>query len=338
MNVSNTLPRLLSSAALASMFAGCGGTIPSAGTSSQTVGSTMRASGEQQAGWLAPEALAKNAQLIYATGFNTSTGAVFVYQGKKPYKQVGELPSGSGFVSTCYVDGKGNVYVVNTAGGSSGNGFVREFGKGKTKPAFEYTASLSSPNAVAIGNDGTLYVANDGNSGGVVEFPQKSNKPSLIIPSSVFAPEIPNAIALDSANNLYVGTSTFVTSDPQYNVWEFPPNSANGTALNLTDLDDPRAIIVDKNDNLVIGNGNSGLVSVYPTGQVNPGKQFNLARGTTQIAFNKAENLFYWVGSGFGVHAYSYKTGKEVQEFDGPCPSGGSFFCFGVAVSPAASL
>jgi sugar lactone lactonase YvrE len=336
MNVSDTVLRRLSVVALASVVAGCAGNIPPAGTSSQATGPAMQAGGEEQSGWLAPEALAKNAKLIYAAGYNTSTGAVFVYEGKKPYKQVGELPSGSGFVSTCYVDGKGNVYVVNRAGGASGNGFVREFKKGKTKPAFEYTNSLSSPSAIAVGNDGTLYVANDGNSGGVVEFPQKSNKPALIIPSSLFAPEIPNAIAIDSANNLYVGTSTFGNS-PQYNVWEFPPSSANGTALNLTGLDDPSSIIIDKNNNLVVGNGDGGLVNVYPAGQVNPSKQFSVAFGTTQIVFDKAENIFYWVGSAFGVHAYSYKTGNEVQEFDGPCPSGGSF-CFGVAVSPPAQL
>jgi hypothetical protein len=337
MNVSDTVLRRLSSVALASIVAGCAGTIPAAGSSSQAAGPAMHASGENRSGWLAPEASAKNAHLIYASGFNTSTGAVFVFQAKEPYKQVGELPSGSNWISTCYVDGKGNLYVVNQFGTPSGPGFIREFAKGKTKPVFEYTASLSSPRAVAVGSDGTVYVADDANNGEVVEFPQKKNKPSLTIPNSVFAPEIPGAVALDSKNNLYVGTATFGSS-PQYNVYKFAPNSANGTALNLTDLDDPSTIVVDKKDNLVVGNGDGGLISVYPAGQVNPTVQFSVPFGTTQIAFDKAENLFYWVGSAYGIHAYSYKTGKQVLAFDGPCPSGRSLFCMGVATSPAAPL
>jgi hypothetical protein len=337
MNVSDTMFRRLSSVALASMVAGCAGSIPAGGTDSQEAGPAMQVSGKTQSGWLAPEARAKNAHLIYAAGYDASEGAVFVYQGKKPYKKVGELPSGSNWPGACYVDGKGNVYVANDDDGPSNNGFIREYAKGKSKPTFEYTTSLSFPKSIAVGADGTLYVADLANNGEVVEFPQKSNTPALIIPNSVFAPLLPGAVALDSANNLYVGASTFGSS-PQYNVWKFAPNTAKGTALNLTDLDDPSTIIVDKNNNLVVGNGDGGLVSVYPAGQVNPSVQFSVPFGTTQIAFDKAENIFYWVGSAFGVHAYSYKTGKAVQEFDGPCPSGGSYFCMGVAAGPAARL
>jgi hypothetical protein len=337
MNVSDTMFRRLSSVALASIVAGCAGSIPPGGTNLQGAAPAMQAIAKNKSGWLAPEALAKNAHLIYASGYDASEGAIFVYQGKKPYKQVGELPSGSTWPSTLYVDAKGRIYIVNVTGGASGSGFVREYEKGKTKPLFDYSASLSYPTAVAVGSDGTLYVANDTNNGDVVEFTQKSNTPTLIIPNSVFAPEIPGAVAIDSANNLYVGAATF-GSNPQYNVWKFAPNTAKGTALNLTDLDDPSTIIVDKNNNLVVGNGDGGLVSVYPAGQVNPTVQFSVPFGTTQIAFDKAENLFYWAGSAFGVHAYSYKTGNEVQEFDGPCPSGGSYFCMGVAAGPAARL
>jgi hypothetical protein len=340
----------------AALLADCSGAASSATPAAigAPAGTVTLSRATRDASWLAPEAKAKNASLLYELGYavvsSQDVSAIYVYDAKKPFKQVGTIanPALSGASRNIFVDGSENLYVSAYGGGSSGNGYVVEFPKGNSNPSFTYTGQLTAPQYVAVDKSGTVYVANalaGYTSGDIVEFPQGSNTPSFTIPaSSLPSGYFPVAVGVDSKSNVYV--SLYAGGVTQ--IWEFPPQSTKGKNLKLLDLRDTSStsLFTDKHGNLVIAAG-FDTVNLYAPGQTAASKTMNLQGEATsiQLALNKSESTLY--ASGVvpnptypgGTQGLSYLTGL-VKSSIGQCwPSGAQpAYCGGVAVDPPASI
>jgi surface antigen len=142
--------------------------------------------------------------LVFAPGANGNVAPVRVITGQ-----------GTGLASPVGigVDAKGDVYVANETGGSSGSGTVTEYAPGASGAAAPIatiagsSTLIASPRGLTLAN-GKIYVVN-GMPGAfsVAVFPQGANgnvAPSNFImgPSTMLAG--PNGVAADSSGNIYV--------------------------------------------------------------------------------------------------------------------------------------
>jgi hypothetical protein len=177
--------------------------------------------------WLSPEAQYGKRLLYVLEQFgNGSTGpGVYIFeqggqnQGPVGYLTLSNDPSTQ--LSGLSVDAAGTLYV-----GDMSNATVMEFPKGSSNPSKILTGA-DNPVNVIVGKDGSVYVANLGDSGAgsVMEYLKGSKTPSLTIPLN----GIPNGLALDAKNDLYVAYNPYSFGQ----VLEFKPGSKSGTNLYL---------------------------------------------------------------------------------------------------------
>ena len=162
------------------------------------------------------------------------------------------------------IDQAGDFYVAD-----EGAKLVAVFHQGRTHPYKEYFLGITDPFDVAVGPDGTLYVANGATASGganVIEIRKGQRKPFLAI--SGFPGYQNPCIHVDGANNLYVASVVSQGSGSVGTVVKYPPGSSSGTTLNLPNLPLPTGITVDS--------AGSGDIVVSGTASLSFGAQVNV--------------------------------------------------------------
>jgi hypothetical protein len=226
------------------------------------------------------------------------------------------------------VDGKGDLFVANTAGNS-----VTEYAPSGTSPQATYSQSVLGPVDLAVDGAGTLYAANFYSFvGSAVEFPSGSQKPSLTIanPCSCY----PVGLTLDAKGNLYVAYDDYYE---QTLVFEYPPGSTKGTSLGLEFNQqgwEAAGLAFDKRANLLVADATLPGVQIYPAGKESPSKTVGKRGSPRFIALDSTEqSVFVTDTTANAVEEYAYPSFQMTNVITNGLKS-----VYGVALSPAASL
>jgi sugar lactone lactonase YvrE len=124
------------------------------------------------------------------------------------------------------------------------------------------TDGIDLPINVAVDKQGTLYVANNGNST-VTIYPFGSTSPSLTLSTSILDP---NGIAVDSKGTVYVTSGSTVGS---CYVLEFPKGATSPSAQ-VNGFGLPIGLALDKDENLFVADATAPAVWEVPKGSTTP--------------------------------------------------------------------
>jgi hypothetical protein len=152
----------------------------------------------------------------------------------KPFKLIGKItalqePWGLA------LDDAGTLYAVDRTTNA-----LYVFPPNKKKPSAQYPQpSGQSAYSVAVGTNGTIYVANyvRSTSVSVEVYPLGSQNPSETLTTTDNVGYVPSPIVgIDDANNVYVVYQNSLASSGNYvNVTKFPAGSSNGSTVELND-------------------------------------------------------------------------------------------------------
>ncbi|HET9344015.1 MAG TPA: hypothetical protein VFO25_13995 [Candidatus Eremiobacteraceae bacterium] len=206
---------------------------------------------------------------------------------------------------------------------------VNVYPPGSDRSSGSYWQGVDHPTDVAVGADGTVYVANFGD-GSVSEY-----APGSMTPSQRFQPPSGSAVALalDAQNNLYVACATSNA------VFEFAPGSTQGTNLGLVLGGEPHGMAFDASGDLIVAVStapNSGsVVDVFAPGSKTPSKKITGTFQPFMIALDKSQRHLYVADFGSGNHdggvfEYTYPAGRLVTKYS----KGGASGAYGVGISP----
>ncbi len=239
---------------------------------------------------------------------------------------------------------------------------IRLFPANKKNPTQKgaITAGINAPVNAAADLQGTLYVANNGNST-VTEYPFGKTSPSVTLSGAQLV--FPNGIAVNNNGTVYVtsgatagtcyvlvypkGTSTpseqingfdlpvglavnkngnlYVGDALQNVVWEVPHGSTTPSKLNLSGLDDPTGLAIDPNNNLWVTNNLSNTVLGFHLGKTSPFATITTGlSGPYSIAFEKTGTLFVGNSLHYPGDVAGYKSGKTTpfESISVPNPAG----------------
>jgi len=189
-----------------------------------------RSVARRSGGWLSAQAASGKHLLYISSNGNGGSvpGAIEIYPEKgQTQAPIGSITNGTAAPEGIATDAKGNLFVAN-----SGNNTVTVYPPGQTSPSVTYSNGIGTPYHVALGSDGTLYVANvsstPSGAGSVTEYaPGSTNPKSTITNPSMSAV----AVALDASNNLYV--AWYGLSSGAVAIYKYPPGSTSGTNIGL---------------------------------------------------------------------------------------------------------
>jgi DNA-binding beta-propeller fold protein YncE len=219
------------------------------------------------------------------------------------------------------VDTSDNLYV-----GNLGNSTVTVYPPGSKAPS-ETLTEASAPYGVAVGRDGTVYVAeHNAKTPSILVYPKGHTTPSKTI---AIAHGVPFELALDSFGNLYVTVGDAV--------YQFKPGSSKGKNLGLQGLAGfLTGIAFDKQNKLLVLDNHKRAreVFVYPYGAIHPSEKIAISSVSSAIGIAiNSENSEIWVttASDSTVQGISYPSGirRDVLFMAG--------LTTGVAVSPASN-
>jgi sugar lactone lactonase YvrE len=187
------------------------------------------------------------------------------------------LSSASGLIA---FDAADNMYVTG-----SGTDITR-FAAGSTTPSHLTNNYPGEVPAMATDAAGDLFVATYSDNSAITEFAPGSTVPTAIL-SGLSGPD---ALAFDSAGNLYVantGTST---------ISKFTPGSTTPSAT-LTGLNYPVALVFDPAGNLYVANYRDNSISKFAPGSVTPtarltGVQFSQGLLSGTLGTDSAGDLY----------------------------------------------
>lgn len=273
--------------------------------------------------------------VLYVSDFNDNVVGIYPLNANNP-NPIGEIGIGILNPTGMAVDAAHRLYVADNTNNVSIGGikhppeYVMVFSPGSSSPGSTYWQDLRNPTDVAVGRDGTVYVAGFGD-GYVTEYPAGNSTPSQhFLPPSGSA----FAVALDAQNNLYVACTTANA------IFEFAPGSTQGTDLGLILGGEPHGMTFDNNGNLLVAISlapNSGsVVDVFPPGQKNPSKQIGGVFQPIMLDFDRSKRHLYVADYGSGNHdggvfEFAYPSGTLEEKYTQGAASG----AYGVAVNPA---
>jgi hypothetical protein len=320
-------------ALLGAAVAGCSANSPATPSSYAPLGASSSASVRQNVllshgygsaaahralspGWISPDAKRKKKSLIYWGSYDNSTIYVFSAKGTNPPVK-GQITTGLSNPERLFVDKALNVYATNI-----GNNTITAYKRGATSPFLTISSGVNSPTGLTVDAAGTVYCANVGNDT-ITVYPKGQTSPSLTIPA--FA----EYLAVDAQDNLYASEASAV--------YKFAPGSTAGTNLNLN-IGSPGALEVDKSGNIIILDGESSSIDVFPAGQTQPSKKVPVTAGFPfAISLNQKETQVYAsveVSGYFIVQALAYPNGTSLTTKI----SSTSYGEWPIAASPDAAL
>lgn len=236
----------------------------------------------------------------------------------------------------------------------------------KTNPqqSGSITDGIDLPVNDAVGNSGTLYVANNGNST-VTEYPFGQTSPSVTLSGGSLVD--PNGIAVSSKGTVYVtsgatagacyvlvfpkgsktpskqingfdlpvglaidkGGNLYVGDVLQNVIWKVAKGSTTPTALNLSGLDDPTGVAIDPANNLWVVNDDNSTVLGFHLGDTTPFATItNDVASPYSIAFERTGRLFVGMTLHYPGNIEVYKKGATTpfEAIDVANPTGLAVF------------
>lgn len=203
--------------------------------------------GLASAGWLSPTVRkGTSGPLLYVA--DQSDNQILIYP-ESGYNQspVGKITSGISSPYGLNVDQSGNLYVAN-----QGTKSVTVYAPGSTDPSAKYTEDLTRPLYPLVDASGDLFVSNASTgkceTATVVEYESGSTKPyrELSVPGHEA-----DGMDFDQQGNLYVVYRRACGRGHPGGIERFAPGSSQGEDLGI-EVHQPQALIVDKNDNLIL--------------------------------------------------------------------------------------
>jgi hypothetical protein len=215
-------------------------------------------------------------------------------------------------------------------------------------PSGSITQGIDEPVNAAVDKNGTVYVANNGNST-VTEYPWGQTSPSVTLSTDLVDPNgiavdsagtvyvtsggtvgqcsvlefpkgatspsvsvngfgLPIGLAFDKAGNLYVADGEFGNN----HIWEVPKGTTNMIDLKLTDLEQSVGVAFNGANNLYVTNNESSVVNAYHLGQTTPFATINDdITGPYSISFTKKGTLFVGNAGHFPGTVAGFHKGKK---------------------------
>lgn len=291
--------------ASALLAAGCGGSnIPNgANAGARPVAKHVARS------WISPGVGSQAKELLYVANPFTATIDIFAVKHHLQYDLVGRIsdPDGPDGIAT---DADGNLYVTDEGVATEGvtPGDIKFYPKGST----EYTRLIVPadwvPFDIAVGGDGTLYVANIApvgyfSPGSVSIYPPKASLPSRVLNLKNF--QVLGITLHRHTKTIYV--SYAATGGGGGRVAEF--RRARGNAIDLgVSYPEPWGILEDGSNELLVCDG-AGTIEVYAESDGHLVRQIPVPNGAMWLAFNESRSRLY-VSNFETVEILSYPAGK----------------------------
>jgi DNA-binding beta-propeller fold protein YncE len=296
-------------ATLILLVSGCAGATAPGGSASVVPPSSagLRHSG----GWMSPEVKSAKALLYVGdpTGSPSYGGVIDILSiHGLQYKLVGQIQDDD-MPEGMTTDAAGNLYVADLGVATEGqaHGDIKVYRKGSTMYSRYIVPEDWVPYDIAVGGDGTMYVANIApfakfSPGSVSIYPPAASQPSRVLRLHNF--QVDGITLHDQTNTIYI---SYQGNGSNGDIAEF--KHARGKAIDLgVTYPEPWAILEDGSDNLLALDG-SGTVEVYSEATGKLVQQISVPNGAAWEAFNqKRSELFV---SNFDlVEVLSYPAGK----------------------------
>jgi DNA-binding beta-propeller fold protein YncE len=299
----------LAAATLILFASGCAGATTPPGSASLMPPSS--AGLPHSGSWMLPEVKSAKALLYVGdpTGSPSYSGVIDILslhglQAKLVGQiQDDEMPEGM------TTDAAGNLYVADLGVATEGPapGDITVYPKGSKKYSRYIVPANWVPYDIAVGRDGTMYVANIApfakfSPGSVSIYPPAASQPSRVLHLPNF--QVDGITLHDKTDTIYVSYQTDASSG---NIAEF--KNARGKAHNFgASYPEPWAILEDGNNNLLALDG-SGTVEVYSEATGKLVQQIPVPNGAAWETFNQKRSELF-VSNFEQVEILSYPAGK----------------------------
>jgi DNA-binding beta-propeller fold protein YncE len=299
----------LAAATLILFASGCGGAAAPAGSASVMPPSS--AGLHHSGGWMSPEAKSAKALLYVGdpTGSPSYSGVIDILSlHGLQYKLVGQIQDDA-MPEGMTTDAAGNLYVADLGVSTEGqaHGDIKVYPKGSTKYSRYIVPTHWVPNDIAVGSDGTMYVANIApfakfSPGSVSIYPPAASEPSRVLRLHNF--QVDGITLHAQTNTIYI---SYQGNGSSGNIAEF--KHARGKAIDFgVSYAEPWAILEDGSDNLLALDG-SGTVEVYSEATGKLVQQIPVPNGAAWETFNQKRSELF-VSNFEQVEVLSYPTGK----------------------------
>ncbi len=226
-------------------------------------------------------------------------GAVLVFAPRKT-KPSYTIALGASDAYTLAVDGSGRLYVANLGPGPVGyaKSSISVYAHGQAKPSYTITKGITYPTSLSVSASGEVFVANCplcisqyygySNTSNVTVYAPGKKSPSRIIYGGV---DEPNALALDSAGNLYVANECASSSCTRGSVTVYPPKATKPSLTITQGFGTPSALTVGGDGTLYVSGGNN--VVEFAQGSTEPEAAIPVPEcKATALTLDDAANLY----------------------------------------------